>query len=163
MDMRIVLLAVWVAISPSLLVAQSSEAVGGKEGNLYALALEASITKMRNEWGHISGTDYHHVVVEKDPVTTDELPSRFGDSSVEYLDTNSLIERYKRVKKPFDVLRIFPIRNDADKLLVNISVYEFSYRKHRLLFGLSDWSNVEFRYDCEQRRFIATSVKLGGV
>jgi hypothetical protein len=163
-------LVTYLAILATLLPAQSSELPSAHKDDLYARALEASIVQMDKQWGHINDsfggrirTDYHHLKVEKDPQITDELPLEFGDRSVEYLDEHSLIERWKKLGKSFSVLKIRPIRNHIDLLKINITVYWVSYEKERLVFALSDWSDVEFRHDCEQKKFVITSVKLGGI
>jgi hypothetical protein len=46
---------------------------------------------------------------------------------------------------------------------MSVVVYWVGYKKHRLQFGLSDWSDVEFRYECEKQRFVTSSIKLGGI
>jgi hypothetical protein len=55
------------------------------------------------------------------------------------------------------------MQSDGARLRIVISVYYLSYKKHKLLLGLSDWSEVEFRYDCEKQKYIVSSVKLGGI
>ena len=79
------------------------------------------------------------------------------------LDEKGLIERYKHFKKSFAVLRIRPLENDGANLKVSIGVYWVSYKKHRLMFGFSDWSDVGFRFDCAKTQFVVSSVKLGGI
>jgi hypothetical protein len=139
--------------------------------NLYSLALQASILQMEREWGHLGHstleegipTDYRHMLVRKDPIITDELPTAFENHSIEYLDDQELIDRYRKLNNSFSVLKIAPIRNQGAVLKIVVSTYWFSYKKNQLQFAYSDWSDVEFRYDCEQRAFVITSVKLGGI
>jgi hypothetical protein len=169
--MKSVLLAAYLAIVPTLLLAQSSEPSSSPKDDLYSLALQASIMEMEKQWGYIDDsfgggrirTDYHHVIVIKDPKIADKLPTQFKNRSVEYLDQQSLIERWKKVRKSFAVLEISPIRNDGDRLKIIVGVYWVSYEKDRLMLGWSDWSEVEFRHDCEQETFAITSIKLGGI
>ena len=142
-----------------------------KADNLYSMALEASISEMEKQWGHIddsnngSGirTDYHHVRVRKNPELTDDLPPRFGDHQVEYLDDQALIESYKTLRKEFSVLDVHPVHNDGSRLRIQISVSWFKYKNGRSFFGLSDWSDVEFQFDCESQTFVLSAVKLGGI
>jgi len=143
----------------------------GGENNLYFLALKTSILQMEKEWGHIDDsvrgedirTDYRHMIVEKDSLLTDGLPAQFDNHSVEYLDHEGLVERYRRLGKSYLTLVIRPIQNEGPKLKVAVVGYWVSYKKHRLALGLSDWSDVEFRYDCDQQQFVVSSVKLGGI
>lgn len=55
------------------------------------------------------------------------------------------------------------MRNEGGRLSISISVSYFGYRKGKPMFGISDWSDVEFRYACEQQRFVISAIKLGGV
>jgi len=149
-------------------IAQAASAPA--EDDLYSLALHASILQMEKEWGHLGPSafegippDYHHMIVQKDPSITDKLPTDFEGHSIEYLDNQGLIDRYRRLNKTFETLRVGPIRNEGAVLRIVVSMYWFSYKKHRLLFGYSDWSDVKFRYDCEHRTFVIASVKLGGI
>jgi hypothetical protein len=141
------------------------------ENNLYSVALKTSILKMEKDWGHIDDstlgenmrTDYRHMIVEKDPLITEGLAAEFDNHSVEYLDNQALVERYKRLGKSYSTLVIRPIQNEGATLKIEVVVYWVSYKKHRLQLGLSDWSDVEFRYDCDKQQFVVSSVKLGGI
>ena len=141
------------------------------DDNLYSAALLASMTEMEKSWGHIDDsdggsrlrTDYHHMLVEKNPEITDTLPSEFGDYHVEYLDTQAQIDRYKKLRKQFSILRIHPMKNEGSRLKISLTVSYFEYKKGRLMFAFSDWSNVEFHYDCAKQNFVIAEVKLGGI
>ena len=98
-------------------------------------------------------TDYRHLIVEKDPLITDDLPTEFENHFFEYLDNQGLVERYKKLGKSDAVLVIRPIRNEGATLKIAVVVYWVSYKKRRLQLGLSDWGEVEFRYDCDKQQF----------
>jgi hypothetical protein len=140
-----------------------------KEESLYFKALSASIVEMEKSWGQQKNsdlgvrTDYHHMLVERDITMTDDFPNQFGDYRVEYLEKKDVVARCKQLRKPFAILKIFPMKNDGPRLKITISVYWASYKKGRLELGLSDWSEVELNYDCEKQSFIISKVKLGGV
>jgi len=140
-----------------------------KEENLYFKALSASIIEMEKSYGHLDlsylgvRTDYHHMLVEQDPTITKDLPEQFGDRRVEYLDTQDVVAKCKQMRKPFSILKIFPIENDGPRLKITINVYWASYKKGHLELALSDWSEVELHYSCEKRSFLVSNVKLGGV
>ena len=143
---------------------------GGKKDDLYFMALIAGIAEMEKSWatsiGGSSGklrTDYRNMVVEKNSEITDHLPSEFGDHHVEYLDSQALIAKYKIFRKEFPVLVVHPLSNDAAQLQTQITVYWVSYRHRKLNFGLSDWADIQFRYDCGTRTFAISAVKLGGI
>lgn len=139
-----------------------------REENPYFKALFASIIAMDKAYAPIDDsigggrvrTDYHRMLVERDSSITDDLPEHFGDYHAEYLDTRKLIARFKKLKKEFSVLRIQPGKTVFDVL---VSVHWVSYKKGKLNFGLSDWSEVRLQYDCEKQVYIVSNVRLGGV
>jgi len=155
----------------AVFVSAQSEPSKNTEYNLYSLALKTSILQMDKDYGHIDDsvlgeqvrTDYRRMIVEKDPLITDGLPAEFGNHSVEYLDREGLAARYRKLGKSYATLVIRPIQNEGPTLKVEVVVYWISYKKHRLALGLSDWSDVEFRYDCDKQQFVVSSVKLGGI
>jgi hypothetical protein len=140
-----------------------------KEESLYFKALSASIIEMEKSWGHINDsysgvrTNYRHMLVEADSLITKGLPEQFGDYRVEYLETHDVVAKCKQLRKPFAMLKIFPMKNEGPILKIGISVYWVSYKKGRLESALSDWSEVELNYNCEKQSYIISNVKLGGV
>jgi hypothetical protein len=148
-------------------IVRSQEAPPNQD-NLYATALFASLDKMAKDWGgtddssdHSIRTNYHQMIVEKDDVT-DGLPDSLGEFRVDYFDADELITRYRKLRKEFAVLRIHPIKNEGAKLRINIALSWFSFKKETLTYALSDWSDVEFHYDCEKHKWMIDEVKLGG-
>lgn len=172
--MRTVLLTATIALITVVVHAQSNQS-GSNKDNLYSLALKTSILKMEKDYGHIDDTvmgertrtDYRHMVVEKDPLITEGLPTEFENHSIEYLieylDHQGLLERYNKLGKPYAALVIRPMRNEGKTLKVAVAAYWISVEKNGLQLGLSDWSNVEFQYDCNRQRFVVSSVKLDGI
>jgi hypothetical protein len=142
-----------------------------RKDSLYSVALFASVSEMEKSWGHIDDsnggrrtrTNYRHVLVEKDPEITEGLPLQQGDYRVEYLDFQEQMERYKTLGKEFAILRIGPMKSDGSVLKVEVSVSYVKYEKHKFLRAISDWSDVEFHYDCENQKFVVAGVKLGGI
>src|ERR1700756_732556 len=111
--MRSVLLTATIALFTVVVSAQSNQS-GPNEDNLYSLALKTSILKIEKDYGHIDDTvmgerirtDYRHMVVEKDPLITEGLPTEFENHSIEYLDHQGLLERYIKLGKPYATLVI---------------------------------------------------------
>ena len=155
----------------SFSVSSQEGAMSAKRDNLYSLALFASLSEMEKSWGHLDDsdngsnirTDYRHMLAEKDPEITDGLPSQLGEFRVEFLDDQQQIDRYHQLRKGYSILRIRPIQNDGSTLRVEVSVSYVRFEKSKFIHGVSDWSDVEFRYDCEQQKYVITSVKLGGI
>jgi hypothetical protein len=118
---------------------------------------------MEKEWGSQAHTDYHNMIVEKNRNITEGLPSQRGEYRVEYLDSQELVDRYKKLRKEFPILVAYPMANEGERLKITFNVYWISYKKGRLNYGLSDWSKVYIRYDCEKREYVVDEVKLGGI
>jgi hypothetical protein len=155
-----------VMLLSSLSALAQAGGTAAKTDNLYSKALFASMAEMEKEWSGINDgydTNYHHMLVAQKPEITEGLPSEFGDYHVEYLDTQAQVGRYKKLGKEFAILEIHPIQSDGAELKINISVSYVSYKKGRLMLAVSDWSDVELRYDCEKRNYVVSSVKLGGI
>ena len=147
-----------------------SEIIQTDESNLYAQALFASIAKMKAAWGTQSSqnpnqlpTNYDRMIVEKQPELTDKLPERRGEIQVEYLDRQGLIERAQKLKKAYLILVGHPMVTEGKRLKISFTTHWIGYGKRRLLYGLSDWSNVYFRYDCRQEKYVLDEVRLGGI
>lgn len=150
--------------------------VSSPENNLYQMALSATADEMEKSWGNIDEsccissirnsrmrTDYRHLVVEKVDWITEGLPPSLGDHQLEYLDTQGLIDRFHKLRKEFKVLRIHPMRANGSSLNVQISVYWVHSKKKRVFYAYSEWSVVEFHYDCEKQEWVIANVKLGGI
>jgi hypothetical protein len=164
------------ALSLSLLLLGSPGSPSGtpesaKEENLYSQALFASIHEMEKAWGQIDDnnggsntrTDYRHMLVQKDLEVTADLPEQFGDHHVEYLDMQETIARYKKLGRDFSILKIHPMKNEGPSLKIVVSVYWVSFHHGKLGFALSDWSEVEFRFDPDRQNFTLFAIKLGGI
>jgi hypothetical protein len=151
--------------------ASAQESTGEKKNNLYSAAVLASLDEMEKSWGHLDDskglnrirTDYGHMFVVKDAEITDALPSQFGDHQVEYLDGRAQLDRYKTLRKEFPILKIHPMQTEGDRLTISVSVSYVEYEKRKLRLALSDWSEVEFHFDCNLRQYVISSVKLGGI
>jgi hypothetical protein len=102
------------------------------------------------------------MIVQEDD-TTYELPTQHGEYSVEYLDNSKLRARRNSLGKDFPSLKVFPLRNHGADLTIQVTVYWVGLKKGKLMFGLSDWSDVTFHYDCETKEFVVAAVKLGGI
>jgi hypothetical protein len=70
---------------------------------------------------------------------------------------------HKKSGKSYAALVIQPIQNEGKTLKIVVVVYWISYKEGHLKLGLSDWTNVQFHYDCDKQQFIVSSVKLGGI
>jgi hypothetical protein len=149
---------------------QRQTGIKGDE-NLYARGLLASLREITRQWGEMDDsvmgtqmrTDWHKVIMEKDPELTDGMPSVLDDYRVEYLDCQELIDRYKKLRKEFSIIIVHPMKNEGKRLKVWFSVAWIKYEKRTLRYGFSAWSKVYFRYDCAAQEYVVDEVKLGGI
>ena len=173
---RLIILALVLALySPSAFTRRANKP--DDENNLYFRALFASLKKfdeldgtlksrgaiVGDDCGNRLCADYHHMIVQKSGGITDNLPSQLGEYRVEYLDAQGLIDRYKRLRKGLPILISHPMVNEQERLKISFSFHWFSYKRRALIFEISDWSNVYFRYDFERREYVIDEVKLGGI
>jgi len=140
------------------------------ENNLYWMALTASVKEMEKQWGSINvdgderiRTDYRNMPIRQTPVITDSLPTESENYRFTLLGDNGLLERFKAQHKEYAVLEIHPVRNDGPRLRVQVSVSWVGQEQGQLMFAFSDWSNVEFEFDCKKQGFVISTVRLGGI
>lgn len=95
------------------------------ESNLYARTLSACLTKELEDYGKLVTirVDYENHVVERNIHLTDKLPTQFGKVKVEYLDSETLRERYQKSRKEIQVLSLRPMKNEGATLIVSIGNY----------------------------------------
>lgn len=164
-----IFLLVLIPTMSAICFAQPNGGKASTEKDLYTKSLFAGIAEMDKSWGRFddsySGvrTDYRHMIVEKNPEITDDLPEKVGDYQVEYLDAPALVAKYKSLGKAFSILELHPIRIEGARLTIEISKSWFSYRKRRMFIGVSDWADVDFDFDCAKQLFVVAQVKLGGI
>ena len=103
------------------------------------------------------------MLVRKDPILTDGLPTAFENHSIEYLDDQELVHRYLKLNNSFLVLKIAPIRNQG--MFENCSLHVLVQLTRSIAFSLriQIGAMLKFHYDCKQGAFVITSVKLGGI
>lgn len=154
----------WVVPTPSQEISESRD-------SLYSMALVAGAAQMQKQWGYIDDgdqgrgirTDYHHLIVRKNPEVTDDLPSQSDEFHFEYLDDASLLRKYNKLKKTFSILEVHPIHDRGSTLRIHTAQNWVESHDGRLMIAISGWANVEFRYDCQQQAYIISDVKLGGI
>ncbi len=160
----VLLLSLSLSCAPATAQSDSTE-------DLYVIALEASLMQMAHEWGTIDDsnagkrvrTDYRSVVVKIDQVIPSGLPVQVGSSQVEYLDHDELVQRAKRLRRPFAILEGVPMTVEGSTPVVTYRQLWVTFRKGMLHLGLSAWSKVYFRFDCQGNRFVVDRVQLGGI
>lgn len=147
-----------------------SERTNNDESNLYSQALFASVAKMKTDWGNQTDEssnrvqiNYDRMIVEKQSELTDKLPVQIGEIQIEYLDRQGLIERAQKLKKAYLILVGHPMKTEGKRVKITFTTHWITYGKRRITYSLSDWSNVYFRYDCQQEKYVLDEIRLGGI
>ena len=107
---------------------------GLRSESLYLRSLSACVESKAE------GPTNDNVIVLENTVLTDMdsfeiFPTKIGSATIEYLDTKTIMERYKRIGRKFAVLEIGPLRNAHEVLMVSCAEYRVSIRKRRLVLG----------------------------
>ena len=139
--------------------------VPSTDSNLYARTLSACLAKELEDYGKLglSRVDYENRVVERNIHLTDKLPTQFGKVKVEYLDSETLRERYQKSRKEIQVLSMRPMKNEGATLIISIGNYWFSYKKNSYNYGLEGGCTVKFNFDSSQNNFALTKIDLWGI
>lgn len=134
------------------------------ERNLYARTLSACLAQELEEYGNLgTRADYVNRVVERNIHLTDKLPTQFGKVKVEYLDSETLRERYQKARREIQVLSLRPMKNEGATLIISIGIYWFSYTKKSYNYALEGGCTVKFNFDSSQNDFALTKIDLWGI
>ncbi len=166
-----ILMGIVLSICPSALVGEQAPPDVQIEESIYTRGLRATLREVTKRWGQGDdsaggtqiGTDWRRPIVEVRTGITYGMPATIGDSRVEYLSEDALIERYKKLRKDFPVIVINPMTTEGERLKIHYSIDWFRYEHHRPLYQISSWSIVYFRLDDARRQFVVDQVKLGGI
>lgn len=134
------------------------------QSNLYERTLSACLAKELEDYGKLgTRVDYENRVVERNIHLTDNLPTQFGKIKVEYLDSETLRERYQKTRQEIQVLSIRPMKNEGATLIISIGNYWFSYKKKSYNYGLEGGCTVNFNFNSSQNDFALTKIDLWGI
>lgn len=133
--------------------------------DLYARALQACLVKELEDFGKFdaSRVDYKNRVVEQNIFLTQKLPTQFDGIKVEYLDSNTLRERFTKTRKAIQVITLRPMKNEGSTLRVSTGNYWFSYKKNSYNYALEGGCNVDFNFDGSKQDFVITKIDLWGI
>jgi hypothetical protein len=141
------------------------------EDNLYCRALLATMDaryKLDVEFNARAkekrpAADFRRFILGKYDSITDELPTQYGEYQLEILDRAGLKARFQKLKSEFPILVVYPTSNEGTRLRVHFDLFYISFKHDVLNMGLSEWSNVFFRFDCEKKAYVIDEVQLGGI
>ena len=127
--------------------------------SLYQLSLMAYV-EAKGEQG---GTGNSIVVLDNsvlhDSHVVETFPPEIGSSSIEYLTTKSIVERYRRIGKAFPLVEILPMRNSHGLLIVGCAEYRVNVRHGKLVLGVFGGYEVSWRFDCSKDEYVKVKVE----
>ena len=142
--------------------------------NLYEKAVSACVTKQLKNFGG-QGEETRMQLLKRiflldDSLTTD-LPAQFGEIIVSYLNSDELVARYqaflkskrKTQRNEIPYTLIHPMRNEGTTLIISLTDYWFSHKKHTVFHSLEGGCNVSFNFDSNINDFIISKTELWGV
>ena len=147
------------AFEPQYSVSDSLAKV--RAGSLYQRSLIAYVeTKACKAAVNESLIVLRDFVLEEED-TAQLYPTKIGQVAIEYLDTKAVLDRYQKLGRAFLVLKIEPVRNFDDTLVVNCVEARAGIRRRKLTLGVAGGYRVEWRYDCAAARCEGSRGTLG--
>jgi len=134
--------------------------------NLYERALSACVIEQLKQYGGQSSETRLRLInriIERDDILTDKLPTQFGEIKVEYLDRQSIVERYKKNRAEIPVTVMTPMKNEGKTLKISFRDYYVSYKKRVFSYALEGGCIVDFNFDSQLDDFAITKTDLWGV
>jgi hypothetical protein len=148
---------------------------------LYSRGLKACLEKEVEAYSKFTARDLYNVIVVDDSKITEDLPTQFGKINVAYLRYEQLAQKFKSLPKQKDkdkeraripVIRMFPIRDEGNKLFFGYGNYWFDYaekggffsgKKFFYNFALEGGCHAEIGFDSTGQKFIIEEVNLWGI
>ena len=125
--------------------------------NLYFQALNSYIKYLVK-----SGSAERKLLVEKNNLTTDKLPSRFGQFEIIYLDGIEVRDQLKG-KSEMKVIRIVPLRVKDSNFFINIIPFTVRMNKKVVNYINSGGEKVVFKYDSQSGKFYFQEIIHGNI
>jgi|HubBroStandDraft_6_1064221.scaffolds.fasta_scaffold234921_3 hypothetical protein len=127
--------------------------------SLYQLSLMAYVEAKAEH-----GSTGDNIVVMVNSILNDShvveiFPPKIGSATVEYLTSESMKERHRRLGKDFPIVEILPMRNSHDLLVVGVAEYRVSVRHGKLILGVFGGYEVSWRFDCSKNEYVKVRVE----
>jgi hypothetical protein len=168
--MKLILLFTICAIFVShYLIYQQVEAENiSAERNLYEEALSECVNR---ELKYYAGTIPESVLkkriknrfVEYNESLTEGLSTELGEVTLQYLNMNTLKEKFKRERREIPILKILPMQSDGVTIEIEVEDNDFSYKNEKTNYSLKSGCTVRFSFESEKNQFALKEVQLWGL
>jgi hypothetical protein len=129
------------------------------EKSLYELSLAAYIEAKAQQGGSGNSTIVLSNCVLNDSHVIETFPTKIGQSTIEYLNEEAIIERFKKLGKEFTVVAILPMRNRDGLLRVGCAEYRAGVRHRKLVLGVFGGYDIHWRIDCSKNQYVKVKVE----
>ena len=105
------------------------------------------------------------IFIERNNSITEKLPKQVGRRQVIILTSENQKDIYKEHHNKIRHVKIFPARTTDDMIEINFTPYfgEFKGKRKGYFLAVSDWVIIQFKFDCNERKFIYFNTKTGGI
>lgn len=97
------------------------------------------------------------------PDVVDSIPQIVNGYHIQLMTFENQRQIYKTHKGKITHTIMFPAKIIADSLVVSIIPYRGILKKGKYNLGVSDGTEVWFKFDCSQRRFVFHRVRTWGI
>jgi hypothetical protein len=134
-------------------------ATADAEASLYIRSLAACVQSKQEVVGNLDAV----FVVKNDIVgnPTFFYPdlAEVGAIRLEYLDTPSLLKKFRQTGKPFPAVEVKPMINRDENLIVDCADYRVSVRKGRAVLSVMGGTRIHWRFDASMRDYVMTKAE----
>jgi hypothetical protein len=146
-------------ILTALLCVTALTTTGKAETNLYVRSLAAFVQHKQTAATNVDSLVVVKNVITGDPAFSYGAPSEVGPTRLEYLDTKSLVARFRQIGKPFPAIAINPIANQDGTLVVDCAEYRVSARRRKAVLSVSGGTLIRWRFDAATRDYVMTAAE----
>ena len=132
---------------------------GQAETNLYIRSLTTCVQAKQQMVGNLDAVFVVKNDIVNDPSFFYPALSEVGGTRLEYLDTRSLLKRFRQTGKPFPAIEIKPMINSGDTLTVDCMDYSVGVRRGRVVLSVMGGTRVHWRFDASMRDYVMTNAQ----
>jgi hypothetical protein len=130
-----------------------------EEASLYIRSLSACVQAKREGVGNLEAVFVVKNIIVSDPSMFYPSLSEVGTIRLEYLDTPSLLKKFRQTGKPFPAIEVMPMINRDGSLIVGCADYRVSVRKGKAALSVMGGTRIQWRFDASTRDYVMTNAE----
>jgi len=133
--------------------------------SLYLIALERYVVQLDSFYKKYSGDpSIYDVIYLEHTELIDSIPKSINGSEIIVLYSENWKRIYKQNNNHLVHLKIYPIKIEKGKIKITFIPYIGKLEKGKhLTLGLSSWTDVYFKFNCESQTWKYEKTKNGGI